>query len=123
MGVLRRRSDFVLLALIALAAQMLLSFGHTHARPTLGPDAPMACRSVVPPSADQSCPPRHNDGKDCSICWSMGTASAAVLGSALKLAVPFDLASSMPALREPLDVPDILTASFQPRGPPASMLI
>lgn len=119
----RRRSEFAVLALVALAAQILLSFGHTHARLALGPDALMACRTVVPPSADQTCPPRHDDSKDCSICWSMGVASAAVLGSAPVLAVPAGLASSMPARRESLDAPGTVTASFQPRGPPASTLI
>ena len=119
----RRRSEFAVLALVALVAQMLLSFGHTHARLALDSDAPISCRTVVPASADQACPQRHDDSKDCTICWSMAIASASVLGTAPVLAVPADLASSMPALRESIDVLGTVTASFQPRGPPASTLI
>jgi hypothetical protein len=119
MRVLRRRSEFVMLALVALAAQMLLSFGHTHARHAFDPASAIACRTVVPPAAGQPCAPsHHDDGKDCSICWSMGVASAAVLGAAFTLALPFDLVSSMPAQRAALDVSAIPTAAFQPRGPP-----
>ena len=116
----RRRSEFAVLALVALAAQMLMSFGHTHARQPIGPDTAIACRTFIPPAANQPCAPSHrDDGKDCSICWSMGVASAAVLGSAPALDLPADMSCATPSVRAPLDVPTTITASFQPRGPPA----
>lgn len=118
----RRQSEFAVLALVALAAQTLLSFGHTHARHAIDPASARSCQTLLPPSADRPCPPPHDDEQACSICWSISVASAAVLGFALSLALRLDLASTLPDLRDPLDVPDSITASFQPRGPPASML-
>lgn len=118
----RRRPGFGGLALIALAAQFLLSFGHTH---TAGAaprwvKASIACRSFLPPSLDKPCPPRHSNEHDCPICWTTGIAGSVVLHQPPALVLPSSRGELLKL--KPVTVTRFAeTASaFDARGPPPS---
>ena len=123
---LRRRPEFVMLALVALAAQMLLSLGHSHSRQSINRTVALQCRTFFPPVADLPCPShnndRHDDGKGCAICWSISVASSAVLDAPLKIAVPaFGTIGQLPP-PQTLVLARSSPAAFQPRGPPVPVL-
>jgi hypothetical protein len=114
----RRRADFGYLALIALATQLLLAFGHVHT-PRL-PDAnlALACRTFFKPAADESCPPLKGPRDDCPICWSINLASSVVVPEPPALVLPAsEFESWLPLLRT-AHVTTIQTAAFDARGPP-----
>jgi hypothetical protein len=122
MRFLRRRSEFVVLAIVALAAQILLSLGHYHAGHAADRTAAQQCRTFLPPSADQPCKPHHHDDKDCAICWTIGLAGTGVLSAPPALAVP-TLQDGTPPLRPTVSgLARISTAAFQARAPPVSPL-
>ncbi len=119
----RRRPGFVGLALVALAAQFLLSLGHTHAtgaspRWLSGSTASFVCRSFLPPSLEKPCPPRHSDEHDCPICWTASLAGSLVLHEPPGLVLP--ASRSEPLKLRPAAVPRQAeaAAAFQARGPP-----
>lgn len=122
----RRRTEFVMLALVALAAQILLSFGHSHsghaAYRTAQDSAALQCRTFLPPSADQPCAPRHDDGRDCAICWTLAVAGAAVLGAPPALAVPVLGGGTPPPQLADLRLARLSAAAFQARAPPLASL-
>jgi hypothetical protein len=104
------------LALIALAIQMLLAFGHFHAGYALAAHG-ASIEHVQPPAPDH---PQQHAAEHCDIC--------AVISMAGTL-----LAASPPALRLPpvtdlvrvtvrADMRDLATikVAFQPRAPPLS---
>ena len=121
---LRRRTGFVLLALVALGGQMLLSFGHTHA----GRETPfqasvlnakaLAAMGIKTPDR----PVQPNSDDSCAICWTIGITAAAILSAPAVFAVPDEYA--VPASR-----PGVIFAlagerpsPFDARGPPAATL-
>lgn len=117
---LRRRAQFGYLALVALAAQLLLSFGHTHAPRAPDANLALACRTFFEPVADQNCPPlkKHDD---CALCWTVAAAGTLVLPEPPALALPRlegELWQTLLA-RAPLLV--IPAAAFDARGPPSSV--
>ena len=125
MRCMRRRTEFVVLAIVALAAQILLSLGHSPAGHavyrTAHNSAALQCRSFLPPAADQPCAPHHDDGKDCAICWTIGMAGAGVLGAPPALAVPILGTGTTLPVCEALKIPRTETAAFHARGPPSSI--
>ena len=121
MRFLRRRSEFVVLAMLALAAQILLSFGHSHAGHAGDRIAASQCRAFLPPAAEQPCVPHHDDDNGCAICWMMGVAGAAVLGAPPAIPVPMLVGGSLSLARQDLSLPSDAAAAFQARGPPLSL--
>ena len=132
---LRRRSEFAVLAIVALAAQMLLSLGHSHAShgasqltrwhlenwQVASKSASLECRTLVAIAKGDPCAPRHDDGRDCAICWTVSASGAAVLVCPQSLAVPVVQNDVLPATRDVLTVHTQPAAAFQPRGPPMSI--
>jgi hypothetical protein len=108
------------LALLALAVQLVLSFGHFHASAQTAP-AELSVASVqLPPGSDPAPGHPHPPADDCAICAVM-----ALAGSALAATPPLLL---LPQAAEFLYVvTDAEFAhlgdfddAFQPRGPPLS---
>ena len=118
----RRRSEFVVLALLALAAQFMLTSGHSHEGHAVDRTAALQCRAFVPPAADQPCQPHHDDGSGCSICWMISVAGTAVSAVPAVLAVAIPQGGIPMPIPEPLSLPRDAVAAFHARGPPPANL-
>jgi hypothetical protein len=116
----RRHTHFGYLALVALAAQLLLSFGHTHAPRAPDTNLALACRTFFEPAADQNCPPlkKHDD---CALCWTVAAAGALVLPAPPTLVLPAPASASWLLQVRPAQVATVPTAAFDARGPPSSV--
>ena len=122
------------LALLALALQFGLSFGHFHADAAQA--VPPAVQSVTAPSdtsavtpdavSTSALPPAshhdsdHHPGKDCALCASIALASTAL--SATPAAMPLPQAGAFRYLVTDAEFADLnpVGLAFQPRAPPAS---
>ncbi len=122
------------LALLALALQFGLSFGHFHADAAQA--APPAVQSIVaqsdtaavtpePVSASAPLPASHDDsdhhpGKDCALCAIIALASTVL--SATPPAMPLPQAGAFRYLVTDAEFADLnpVSVAFQPRAPPAS---
>lgn len=125
MRVFRRRQSLGFVALLALALQAALAFGHTHAHSYAVSDAEGLaqravtygmCRAV----AERPCPPQvpHDDHAKCPICWSMSQASSTVL--AVPPAMPLRHPKVVMLAPAPTAAPvrGVLSVHFQARAPP-----
>jgi hypothetical protein len=75
------------LALLALAVQLVLSFGHFHASARAAPsDAPIA--SVQLPQGSEPAPGRQHPVDDCAICAVMALAGTALAATPPILLLP-----------------------------------
>jgi hypothetical protein len=110
------------LALLALAVQVILSFGHVHLSifaPTSTPSA-AAIGSVLPGGGAPSHNPDGSPDADCQICAVMQLASMSAASAPPALPLP----TSFRSIR--LQAPAELAASssphalFQARAPPAA---
>ncbi|MFH1343726.1 MAG: DUF2946 domain-containing protein [Pseudomonadota bacterium] len=116
------------LALLALALQFGLSFGHFHADATVPSANPQfaiaaATSDAVDPAA--SLPASHDDsghhpGEDCAICTVLALAGTALFATSPPLLLP--QAEAFPYLVTDAAFADLDPAgvAFQPRAPPAS---
>jgi hypothetical protein len=122
------------LALLALALQFGLSFGHFHA--DAGQAATLAVQSVTAQSdtsavtsdavtASALLPASHDDsdhhpGKDCALCAIIALASTVL--SATPPAMPLPQAGAFRYLVTDAEFADLnpVGLAFQPRAPPAS---
>jgi hypothetical protein len=110
----RRRCRYAAgVALLALALQLALSFGHTHALQTPQPTA-----SLTAPADDGSSPAGNHDDDYCSIC-----AVLALLTNAQTASAPVVVPPAMLAAAEQPSLPEtILSGSqrvaFRSRAPP-----
>ncbi|MDP1864799.1 MAG: DUF2946 domain-containing protein [Bradyrhizobium sp.] len=119
------------LALLALALQFGLSFGHFHAgeakaaTPDIQSTAAPSDISAAPPAADQSAalPASHNDsdhhpGENCAICAIIALAGAALPATPPAMRLP--QAQAFPYLVTDATFTDLNPAgvAFQPRAPP-----
>jgi hypothetical protein len=120
MRAFRRNSSLGYLALVALATQLFLSFGHTHTPRAPDANLALACRTFFNPAADHNCPPlkKHDD---CALCWTIAAAGALVLPEPPALALPIPASESQLPERNRALVLQIATAAFDARGPPLSV--
>ena len=118
---IRRGSWF---ALVALAINLGLSFGHIHAIDHRGFGHPSASQIVAIASPDDGQTPGNHDGDQfdllCPICMA-----ASAMGHALasaQPALPLALAELAidPTIEQDFAVPQPPRAAFQSRGPPVS---
>jgi hypothetical protein len=115
-----RREMFCLLALFALATQLVVSFGHVHLHEPHAPGAasPAACDA----KATAPCPAHDDDDeRHCSICWTIAIAGSVVLSAPPVLEVP-PVAAAPPLA--PIVIgqfQDNTTVHFQARAPPLSI--
>ena len=124
------------LALLALALQFGLSFGHFHAGAAQAarlavqsvaaqPDgaAPLATPHAVDPAA--SLPASHNDsdqhpGENCAICAVIALAHSVLLAPSPLLLPPQAVDLSYLTADAGFVHPNSASPAFQPRAPPAS---
>ncbi|MGP9810652.1 hypothetical protein ACTZWT_03960 [Rhodopseudomonas sp. NSM] len=107
------------LALIALALQFALSFGHFHGIDFPAPAIAQAASAIGPDSPDSD--HHHNAAADlCAICAIVSMAStmldAAPPALPLRLADPLHYRIAAVTAADPTQQP----GGFQPRAPPAS---
>jgi hypothetical protein len=107
-----------MLALLALVAQLVVSFGHVHAPRASHVVSPVACRTLVQPPAERQCPPINGDTNDCAICWTISLAGSLVLPQPPEVALPVVArGTTLPDCACAL-VLEIRAAAFDARGPP-----
>jgi hypothetical protein len=117
----RRHPNGVLLALLALAAQIILPFGHTHIVAPRGEQA--LAHGVCVSGAPNNCTrPSGNHEHYCPLCAAMGAAGSLIIPAPVALTV-LDLGGSG------IPVPYWSSAefgespsAFQARAPPASLI-
>ncbi|HXQ50215.1 MAG TPA: hypothetical protein VN802_03905 [Stellaceae bacterium] len=110
-----------MLALAALALQLVLSFGHIHPGDIFRPGASTLAGAVTPaPSTPQPQPPTLPDHDGCAICASMAMAASSALPAPVLLLPP----SLTGRASQPLPLPPIVASAprppFQTRAPPAA---
>ena len=109
------------LALLALATQLVLGFGHVHQEDFT---APVPAAVGAPSNIDGGGidpPDRDHDrvGHDlCAICASLGMTSSSVLPSTAGWTTPLDLARERNADRRPARTSFGLHLLFHARAPP-----
>ena len=107
------------LALIALALNLALSFGHIHAIRGIQRSALIA--AVVPPDSGQT--GHHDDGladDRCPICMASSAIGSALAAAAPALPHPVAYALVDRAIEPTLAFVEQPTAAFQSRAPPLS---
>jgi hypothetical protein len=116
---LRRHRKITWVALLAIAAQLILSFGHVH-----GYRHPhLANASNLSAAIDDQGAPEHPEDLNgtCALCWLTRVAGALVLPELVSLPVRASLSKSHPPARDLLlAYPDCLCV-FQARGPPTNV--
>jgi hypothetical protein len=124
----RRRPSLGLVALLALATQGYLSFGHTHVHAHRASDAvatPVVASGDCSPAARPSCPqPASNDDDAaCAICWTMGLVASLVLPESPRVSFqpPPNLAPG--PVRVALRPADNKTVQFHARAPPLALSV
>jgi hypothetical protein len=122
---LRRRAGATL-GLLALAAQLVLSFGHIHpqdivARSTFGSDAAglqVSDARISSAPSNHQVPSRLPDS-DCPICLAMHVSASGLLPAAPLVVVPLALGwVSQGAIIEEFDISTPRHVLFQTRAPP-----
>jgi hypothetical protein len=109
------------LALIALAINIALSFGHIHAIGGHRSERDPIVASIPSPDSHQI--PGHSDGKAddlCPICMAAAAIGTALAATPPALPVEFADAAIDHAIEHAVAVPPARRAAFQSRGPPIS---
>jgi hypothetical protein len=114
----RGHRRFTWVALIALVAQLILSFGHVHAyRHTVD-----ACSNLLSSASDDhSASGDSEDGTaSCALCWLARTAGMLVLSELVSHPILITL-SDLPPLTPSLAIPvSARSCVFAARAPPAA---
>jgi hypothetical protein len=126
-AVMKRSGAYV--ALLALALQLALSFGHTHARDFAGlglhratADALQARRGPLLAQSVQRLPAtQSDDDENCPICFSGLLLATSFVPVAAQPSPAFDLTDATRSVRLSFDgVAQVQRAPFQSRAPPPS---
>lgn len=110
------------LSLLAMALQLVLTFGHVHAlashHAAHDHDAPNAISTLQGADAHAEPDADHGHGPICAQCFVIAQANMSVAGTAPSLPLP--IAHNHAALAFPPNAaaPRGSTAAFHPRGPP-----
>jgi hypothetical protein len=114
------------LALLALAVQLVLSFGHIHREDIYGPAraASGAAAIALPAVADAQPlptdhPSKHTDDY-CAICATMSLLGSSFAAAPPQLPLPFESRAVEHADRVAVAVVAPRRAAFQSRAPPAA---
>jgi hypothetical protein len=112
----RREQRFAWLALFALAAQLVLSFGHIHVH------AQQAAHAAAPGSciagAHAQCPSHDDDETRCSTCWTIAIAGSLVIPAPAALVIPAAAAETVEPQPSTGTHADSQTVHFLARAPP-----
>jgi hypothetical protein len=105
------------LALVALALQLALAFGHSHAEDlTPAVTAATADQTGGAPAAPKA--PADSDHADCAICTVLHLAGALLAPAPPALALPATFTLARPHAAGPQAPPATAAASFHARAPP-----
>ncbi len=124
----RRHPRLGLVALLALATQAYMSFGHTHMHAHRGSDAvatPVVAIGNCSSAARPPCPqPASNDNDAaCVICWTMGLVASLVLPEPPSVSFqPLPNLAPGP-VRVVLRPADNTTVQFNARAPPLALSV
>jgi hypothetical protein len=111
--------QLTLLALIALAINLALSFGHVHAIPTEHSDASqIALTAAAPLDGDHSRHGDHHPDDLCPICMAAAAMGSAIASTPPVLAVEFAHAVLAPVATTDTVLPQTSRTGFRSRGPP-----
>lgn len=117
----RREQRFAWLALSALAAQLVLSFGHIHVH------AQQAAHAAAPGSciagAHAQCPSHDDDETRCSTCWTIAIAGSLVIPAPAALVIPAAAAETVEPQPSTGTHADNQTVHFLARTPPRAGLL
>jgi hypothetical protein len=122
----RRRPNLALLALLALATQAALSFGHTHAHARSGFGG-LETRAITfghcGSMAKQACPRPGSEDRDaaCAICWTMGLAGSLVLHAPPSISLPAYRNETPAPLYAAVRLAADDTIHFRARAPPRAL--
>jgi hypothetical protein len=117
---LHRRHGAVL-ALIALALQIVLAFGHVHLRGLGGSSHPVIVGQVLAHSPQHM--PAQNPGDDddyCAICASIFLASSAFAPAPPQLLVPTNFQRLEHCFNAARSLAESLRLAFRSRAPPVA---
>jgi hypothetical protein len=119
----RRHPTLVLLAVLALAAQVILPFGHVHAVFAQREHAVIVEVGCVGGAQDHCPVPGNKHENYCPLCAAMGTAGFLLLPTPVSLS-PLEFGGIGITVRywesaKPGEIP----FAFQARGPPSSLHI
>jgi hypothetical protein len=122
----RRRPRLALVALLALATQAYMSFGHTHEHAHRVSDVvamralgPVGCSSAAASVCGQPAP--NDSDANCAICWTMALAATLVLAESPSVSFQPPPSSSPGPLRLVAGPPSNKTVQFQARAPPLAL--
>jgi hypothetical protein len=115
----RRQPRFLLLALLALAAQVVVPFFHVHGSLASGyrVAARGVCVAQTPDSPSPASCPDH-DG-DCPLCAAISAATTFILPALIAILAPLSHNRSAPPLDLSIAQSDDVAFKFQARAPPA----
>jgi len=118
---IRRNSRFgSWTAILALAIQLVLSFGHVHFESFQGSSAVIASSSQ-PQSNTSDDDERGAGHKFCAICVALNLTSSSVLPTVELPATPVDHSHQWISALHPAQFSESLYFLFQPRAPPHSI--
>src|ERR1700730_7441931 len=86
----RRHLRLAWLALFALTAQLVRSFGHGHDALTRRHEAERGSLGLCPSTALEPCSPSNQSDHDdfCAVCWTLGIAGSLILPTSIALPAP-----------------------------------
>ena len=111
----KRRAKTGWLALVALALQLAMSFGHGHA----AENAAASLSAIQPGTTGDGEPADHHRREACAICAILHIDASPLGESAPALPLPIVAAAVSPEAQDPTDTPNPARPPFQPRAPPA----
>ena len=109
-----------MLALFALAVQIVLSLGHIHLDELHAAPAGASIEQVQAPSSPDPDHQQHRVGVPCDICAVMAMAGTALFSAPPILLLPQATEFAHQAIKAEFDHLDSISGAQQPRGPPAS---
>jgi Protein of unknown function (DUF2946) len=107
-------------AILALAIQLVLSFGHIHFESFQGSSAVIASSSQSQSNTSDD-DERGAGHKFCAICVALNLTSSSVLPTVALPAIPVDQPYAWVAELQPAQVSSSVRFHFQPRAPPHSV--
>jgi hypothetical protein len=113
------------LALFALTAQLVLSFGHGHDALTRRQMAERASTDPCLSATLSPCVPSDQSDHDdfCAICWTLGIAGSLILPTSTVLVEPTETCGTQPQICPAAHEFGDRSSPFQARAPPTRLTI
>lgn len=118
----RHRRQGAVLALIALALQIVLAFGHVHLRGLSASSHPVVAEQASLAPAPQQTPAQNRGDDDdyCAICASIFLASSVFAPPPPQLLVPVNFQRVEHSVKSERPLADSLRLAFRSRAPPVA---